>query len=89
MFSFDAEAGKTYYVAYVVRNKQSGTFIAAGGGGGTFGGGGFGGGQNNGGGAATTHVDSAVGLVLLDEDDGKYRVKASKLSIATIQKPDQ
>jgi len=85
MTSFTAEAGKVYYVAYVVKNKQSTTFVGAGGGG-SFGGGGAGGG--GGGGGAAHHVDASEGLVLLDEDDGQYRVKASKVSVSTVKKDE-
>lgn len=68
--SFTAEAGKVYYLSYVIKNKQ------------TVHGGSVNGITSTGGivngSASTRQVDSAEGLVFLDEDEGPYRVKASK-----------
>jgi hypothetical protein len=85
--SFTAEAGKIYYIAYMITNKASGHS-------GVFVGGGTAPGSPGTPPAPPTyvpgnaHVDSSNGLFFLDEDEGKFRVKSSKISTSTMQKHD-
>jgi hypothetical protein len=78
MSAFTAEAGKVYYVGYMISNSQSGstfTLTSTPPGSPSTGGGHAGG---------TSHVDTSNGLLFLDEDEGKYRVKSSKLSTSSV-----
>ena len=78
--SLNAEAGKVYYVAYMITNKNGGHSVTVMGG------------TPAGGGAPAApssvyipHTDSSNGLLILDEDEGKFRVKSSKISVSVPQ----
>lgn len=83
--SFNAEGGKVYYLAYMITSSYRGSI-------GTF----F---PSRSPASATTpssptyvpgpaRVDSASGLIFLDEDEGKFRVKSFKISVSTVHKDD-
>lgn len=79
MAKFTAEAGKVYYFEVLITRKRSGGgFVAPASGPGVINGGG--------GMVGGTRLDISFSFSLVDEDEGKYRVKASPLSTSTVNK---